>query len=100
MRRGWDSNPRWPAKATTVFETAPFVHSGTSPRSEAIIARAVSDFHLLAHFRVVYLSKTDLSQLFAECLRWSLFTVDEENVLQTIPRSQRVLDQEFLTAMR
>ena len=30
-RRGWDSNPRY-AKRTTVFETAPFDHSGTSPR--------------------------------------------------------------------
>ena len=30
-RRGWDSNPRY-AKRTTVFETAPFDHSGTSPQ--------------------------------------------------------------------
>ncbi len=33
-RRGWDSNPRY-AKRTTVFETAPFDHSGTSPQSPA-----------------------------------------------------------------
>ena len=33
-RRGWDSNPRY-AKRTTVFETAPFDHSGTSPRPPA-----------------------------------------------------------------
>ena len=31
-RRGWDSNPRYPVKGTTVFETAPFGHSGTPPR--------------------------------------------------------------------
>ena len=31
-RRGRDSNPRYPAKGTTVFETAPFDRSGTSPR--------------------------------------------------------------------
>ena len=31
-RRGWDSNPRWTKPPTTVFETAPFNHSGTSPR--------------------------------------------------------------------
>ena len=29
-RREWDSNPRYP-KGTPVFETGPFVHSGTSP---------------------------------------------------------------------
>ena len=32
-RRGRDSNPRCPVKGTTVFETAPIDHSGTSPRS-------------------------------------------------------------------
>src|SRR5207245_4992586 len=32
-RRGRDSNPRYPVKGTTVFETAPIDHSGTSPRS-------------------------------------------------------------------
>src|SRR5689334_10319246 len=32
-RRGRDSNPRSPARGTTVFETAPFDRSGTSPRS-------------------------------------------------------------------
>src|SRR5260221_13365959 len=31
-RRGWDSNPRCPSQGTTVFETAPIDHSGTSPR--------------------------------------------------------------------
>jgi hypothetical protein len=31
-RRGWDSNPRYPVKGTTVFETAPFGHSGTPPK--------------------------------------------------------------------
>src|SRR5688500_12847874 len=31
-RRGRDSNPRYPVKGTTVFETAPFDRSGTSPR--------------------------------------------------------------------
>ena len=30
-RRGRDSNPRYPAKGTTVFETAPIDRSGTSP---------------------------------------------------------------------
>ena len=30
-RRDWDSNPGG-AKRPTVFETAPFVHSGISPR--------------------------------------------------------------------
>jgi hypothetical protein len=30
-RRGWDSNPRYPVKGTTVFETAPIDRSGTSP---------------------------------------------------------------------
>ena len=30
-RRGWDSNPRSPAKGTTDFESAPIDHSGTSP---------------------------------------------------------------------
>ena len=37
-RRGRDSNPRSPAKGTTVFETAPFDRSGTSP---ALIAGAL-----------------------------------------------------------
>ncbi len=31
-RRGWDSNPRHPEGAA-IFETAPFVHSGTSPKN-------------------------------------------------------------------
>ncbi len=31
-RRGRDSNPRSPSRRTTVFETAPFDRSGTSPR--------------------------------------------------------------------
>src|SRR3954462_8562392 len=31
-RRGRDSNPRGTARPTTVFETAPFNHSGTPPR--------------------------------------------------------------------
>ena len=31
-RRGWDSNPRTPVRGSTVFETVPFDHSGTSPR--------------------------------------------------------------------
>jgi hypothetical protein len=30
-RRGWDSNPRSPARGTTDFESAPIDHSGTSP---------------------------------------------------------------------
>jgi hypothetical protein len=30
-RRGWDSNPRAPLRGPTVFETAPFNHSGTPP---------------------------------------------------------------------
>ena len=34
-RRGWDSNPRYPKKGTTVFETAPIDRSGTSPRRAA-----------------------------------------------------------------
>ena len=59
-RRGWDSNPRWPARTTTVFETAPFVHSGTSPRSVAIIARATLDFHLIPYCRVMHLGKANL----------------------------------------
>ena len=33
-RRGWDSNPRTPARGSTVFETVPFDHSGTSPHRE------------------------------------------------------------------
>ena len=33
-RRGWDSNPRY-ARRTTVFETAPFDRSGTSPQPPA-----------------------------------------------------------------
>ena len=33
-RRGWDSNPRSPARGTTDFESAPFGHSGTSPRAQ------------------------------------------------------------------
>src|ERR1051326_1054845 len=38
-RRGRDSNPRSPARRTTVFETAPFDRSGTSPhkRRQALI---------------------------------------------------------------
>src|SRR5229473_2270111 len=32
-RRGRDSNPRSPVRGTTVFETAPFDRSGTSPRA-------------------------------------------------------------------
>ena len=31
LRRGRDSNPRSPVRGTTVFETAPFDRSGTSP---------------------------------------------------------------------
>jgi hypothetical protein len=34
-RRGRDSNPRSPARRTTVFETAPFDRSGTSPTERA-----------------------------------------------------------------
>jgi hypothetical protein len=34
-RRGRDSNPRYPAKGTTVFETAPIDRSGTSPGTQA-----------------------------------------------------------------
>ena len=30
-RRGWDSNPRGTRRPLTVFETAPFNHSGTPP---------------------------------------------------------------------
>jgi hypothetical protein len=30
-RRGWDLNPRCPAKGTAVFKTAPFDRSGTPP---------------------------------------------------------------------
>jgi hypothetical protein len=30
-RRGRDSNPRYRLRGTTVFETAPFNHSGTPP---------------------------------------------------------------------
>src|SRR6476619_1819135 len=30
-RRGWDSNPRAALRRPTVFETAPFNHSGTPP---------------------------------------------------------------------
>ena len=33
-RRGRDSNPRSPARRTTVFETAPFDRSGTSPMDD------------------------------------------------------------------
>jgi hypothetical protein len=33
-RRGRDSNPRYPAKGTTVFETAPIDRSGTSPNTQ------------------------------------------------------------------
>ncbi len=36
QRRGWDSNPRWSGWATTVFETAPINHSGTSPSANII----------------------------------------------------------------
>ena len=31
QRRGWDSNPRGTQGPLTVFETAPFNHSGTPP---------------------------------------------------------------------
>ena len=31
-RRGWDSNPGDTLRHLTVFETAPFNHSGTSPK--------------------------------------------------------------------
>jgi hypothetical protein len=34
-RRGRDSNPGYPAKGTTVFETAPIDRSGTSPETQA-----------------------------------------------------------------
>ncbi len=33
MRRGRDSNPGYPLKGTTVFETAPFNRSGTPPNN-------------------------------------------------------------------
>jgi V8-like Glu-specific endopeptidase len=38
-RRGRDSNPRYPEKGTTVFETAPFNHSGTPPSNWALVLR-------------------------------------------------------------
>ena len=34
-RREWDSNPRYPVRSTTVFETAPFNRSGIPPRKNA-----------------------------------------------------------------
>src|SRR5690606_4816966 len=34
-RRGWDSNPRGAARRLTVFETAAFVRSATSPHGSA-----------------------------------------------------------------
>jgi hypothetical protein len=38
-RRGWDSNPRAALRRPTVFETAPFNHSGTPPgRSDQRLA--------------------------------------------------------------
>ena len=55
-RRGWDSNPRYP-EGTTVFETAPFDHSGTSPQDlrgnpampgGPFRARALADANTLA----------------------------------------------------
>jgi hypothetical protein len=42
-RRGRDSNPRSPARGTTVFETAPFDRSGTSPsrRTQRVSTAAI-----------------------------------------------------------
>src|SRR6266508_1899548 len=35
-RRGWDLNPRRPAKGAAVFKTAPFDRSGTPPWAQGI----------------------------------------------------------------
>ena len=40
-RRGWDSNPRSSFRRTTVFETVPIDHSGTSPFSNELICCCV-----------------------------------------------------------
>src|SRR5262245_63968493 len=39
QRRGWDSNPRGTQRPLTVFETAPFNHSGTPPGQEKATRR-------------------------------------------------------------
>ena len=54
-RRGRDSNPRYPERGTAVFETAPFNHSGTSPRGQADAPRLLSRafFHAASSTRIL-----------------------------------------------
>ena len=53
-RRGWDSNPRWPLQATTVFETAPIGHSGTPPWIDGIIPSVKN-----VGYRIQFLQETN-----------------------------------------
>ena len=51
-------------RTTTVFETAPFNHSGTSPRGVDIIARRSSDIHTFPQLGVVNVLQTGLLEFF------------------------------------
>jgi hypothetical protein len=42
QRRGWDSNPRGTRRPLTVFETAPFNHSGTPPYDGLLLVEHLS----------------------------------------------------------
>ncbi len=53
-------------RTTTVFETAPFNHSGTSPRGVDIIARWTSDIHTFPQLGVVNILQAGLLEFFHE----------------------------------
>jgi hypothetical protein len=54
-------------RTTTVFETAPFNHSGTSPRGVVIIARGASDIYTFSQFRVINIVQAGLLKFFHKC---------------------------------
>jgi hypothetical protein len=79
-------------RTTTVFETAPFNHSGTSPsgiipggrwpsKGTGEWHRVVLDLYFLVELRIGHLVDARLAQLFGERLRRSRFAVNEEDVL-------------------
>ena len=53
-------------RTTTVFETAPFNHSGTSPRGVDIIARRALDIYAFPQLGVVNILQAGLLEFFHE----------------------------------
>ena len=79
-------------RTTTVFETAPFNHSGTSPRGVDIIARRASDIHTFSQLRVVNIIQAGLLEFVHEHLRGSFFPMDEEYAFKRVLRGKGIFD--------